>query len=333
MLSNRRASAARAPGARAPRPSWRRHAVIVRRAAAGAAEEDVRRARRRSGRRPGPGRAAGHGGQRVAVAVGWARPPGRTPAPRDRGAGRPADWPAESSIWARPAQLLTHGQPVARPQAGHDDRRAPQHPPARAGPRAWRIGRGTSSSGRRCPGRRRPGTCAVAVLPCWVMLRICSTRSAASSCAVGAGQCAGDHVRACPWSGRGRLVLAVLPGQQERLHRRLGGGPAALDEAEAMMTPTITTPAAILPTVARGSRCHLASPGLPVPVPGSPWPGISRAGGLGRGGAGPRSAVSGGVRAAVTRARHHPPLRYLRRRKARSTSLAASLSARSWRLS
>jgi len=46
-----------------------------------------------------------------------------------------------------------------------------------------------------------------------------------------------------------------------------------------------------------------------------------------------RRTLHCGVRSAPTDACHCPPLRYLRRRRARSTSLAASRSARSWRLS
>jgi hypothetical protein len=46
-----------------------------------------------------------------------------------------------------------------------------------------------------------------------------------------------------------------------------------------------------------------------------------------------RRTLRCGVRSAPTDACHCPPLRYLRRRRARSTSLAASRSARSWRLS
>src|SRR6202034_52066 len=119
--------------------------------------------------------------------------------------------------------------------------------------------------------------------------------------------------------------------QQERLDRRLGRRLAPLDQAETD-DPDDHHDRGDLPDHGSRQSGHHGSPGFPVPFTGPPGPGIPRRPRRRRGGYGARSAL-GGVRSAATRARRHPPPRYLRRRKARSTSLAASFSARSWRLS
>ena len=276
---------------------------------------------------------AGDGGQRVG---GRARAGELVGPDAQHDDPRGADQRAPVGVLERGAagHAGQHGQPVAGLEAGHDDRRAPQHLPGAvnhahaeaapvlpAQPAAAEVDRGAEPG----PGRR-----AMLGDPGHLEDQVTGVQLP-----VGPVQGVGDGLLAAGGQrGRG-LVLPLLPGQQELLHGGLGRWRAALDQAEADDAEDHDDGSQL---AERGSRqsCHPASPDLSVRVTG-PGPHPVPRGPLPRGfprrrpwpGRRARSTMSGGVRTAATRARHHPPLRYLRRRKARSTSLAASLSARS----
>jgi hypothetical protein len=221
-----------------------------------------------------------------------------------------------------------HGQAQPGPQPGNDDGRGPHHLPGGAHP-AQPEGTVVLP--------RRPAAAEVDVRVEAGLRRLAPLGDAEhgqgeigrSDLLVGVVQRRSHLYRSTGRQRGGRIVLAVFPGEQEGLHRTLGGW---LGRRPAEKQPGQQQRGRDRrghhpgPRRARASTTHPCFPDSFVTCPNSPGPGApDRRARLGGGLA--------GVCASVMRADHGPALRYLRRRKARSTSLAASLRARSWRLS
>ncbi len=278
---------------------------------------------------PGGGRQAAHGSRRVPEPA-RVHPDGVD----QRGRGeRPA---LRVEHLCPRGHGVQHGEAESGPQPGHDDRRAPHHLPAAAHPAQREpplVGPGRAAAAE-VDGRVESGLGRVAVL------RYMTHRDSEIGRAqlpVGRVQRRGHRHWVAGRLGGSRGVPAALPVEQEGLHRRLGRGCGlcpAEPHAEQQQRGRAGRGHHPGPRPARANPTHPCFPDSSLTRPAHP----ARLAGPGSDGPGPpgrstpparqRSRLAG-VCAAAMRAGHGPALRYLRRRRARSTSLAASLRARS----